>query len=116
MRHASFAETTLQIRNKSKTVTRRMNWLWAKVGMLLLPVDRCMGFKKGEHPVIIQCPIRIIRIDREQLYKIEDHPGDCEKEGFPEMNESEFMQLFCRINKKCTTLTPITRIEFEYTE
>ena len=117
MRHASFAETQTQIRNKTKTVTRRLGWQWAKVGMLLLPVDKCMGFKKGEHPVIIQCPIRIIKIGREALWMIEKHPDDCAKEGFPGLTDEQFVIMFCRINrvKKCDPITIITRVEFEYT-
>jgi hypothetical protein len=116
MRHASFAETKEQVRNKSKTVTRRLGWRWAKVGMLLLPVDKCMGFKKGEHPVILQCPIRIHDVFKEELWKIKLHPYDCAKEGFPELTDEQFIIMFCRINrvKKCTRSTIVTRIEFEY--
>jgi hypothetical protein len=117
MRHMSFFETQIQVRNKTKTVTRRMGWEFLKQGDLLLPVNKGQGLKPGEHPVILQCPIRIIHNDREPLWMIEGHPDDLKKEGFPALTEEQFIIMFCRINKakKCKPTSYVNRIEFEYT-
>ena len=116
MRFMSFAETQIQIRNKTKTVTRRMGWYFLKIGDILLPVNKVMGFKKGEHPIAIQCPIRIINIRKEPLWWIT--PEDCIKEGFPDLSPEAFIKMFCRINaaKKCTRNSIVHAIEFEYTK
>jgi hypothetical protein len=118
MRRMSFAETKDQIRNKIKTVTRRMGWKFLRRGDLLLPVNKCMGLKKGEHSIVLQCPIRVLHVDREPLWCIENHPGDLRKEGFPCLTEDQFVEMFCRINrsKKCSVISLVTRIEFEYTK
>ena len=118
MRRMSFFETQIQIRNKTKTVTRRMGWNDLMPDDLVLPVNKCQGLKPGEHPVILQCPIRIIHVNLEPLFVIEhEHPGDLIKEGFPTLTVDQFIIMFCRINKakKCKSTSYVNRIEFEYT-
>lgn len=44
----SFALTTAQIMEGTKTVTRRLGWLHAKPGQLLRPVRKGMGLRPGE--------------------------------------------------------------------
>jgi len=44
-RNISFALTTKQIRNRSKTVTRRLGWLHIKKGDVLNACVKCMGLK-----------------------------------------------------------------------
>lgn len=40
---------------------------------------------------------------------------EAAREGFPEMDGSEFVAMFCR-HMKCQPSTEVTRIEFEYLE
>lgn len=47
-RNISFALTTEQIRNRTKTVTRRLGWKNLKVGQVLNACVKCMGLKPGE--------------------------------------------------------------------
>jgi len=46
----SFALTEQQMRDQSKTVTRRRGWGFLKPGDTLYAVNKVMGFKKGEKP------------------------------------------------------------------
>ena len=47
-RNMSFAMTTEQVRNQTKTVTRRQGWRFLNAGDILQPVVKGMGLKKGE--------------------------------------------------------------------
>lgn len=48
MRNISFAMTTQQIRDRTKTVTRRLGWKTLRQGEVLNAVVKCQGLKKGE--------------------------------------------------------------------
>jgi hypothetical protein len=115
MRLMSFALTTEQVRQQTKTVTRRLGWASLKPGTLLQPVVKGMGLRKGEHPEKIGGPIRVVSVRREWLYEIEQQPEDCAREGFPDLTPSGFLQMFCRHNG-CGDGERVTRIEFAYTE
>jgi len=52
MRNMSFFLTTDQIRNKTKTVTRRDGWLFLKPGDIVQACVKCQGLKKGEKILI----------------------------------------------------------------
>lgn len=92
MRAISFALTTEQVRTRSKTVTRRIGWHHAAVGILLQPVEKCQGLKKGERLVHIGGPIRLIDVRREPLGAITIE--DCLREGFPGMSPEDFVRFF----------------------
>ena len=47
-RNISFALTTQQFKNKTKTVTHRFGWHSLQPGDILCAIEKCMGFKKGE--------------------------------------------------------------------
>src|SRR4051812_15043835 len=64
VRNMSFALTTAQVRARTKTVTRRGGWLFAKVGDVVQPVVKSQGIKKGEHVEKIGGPIRFVAVDR----------------------------------------------------
>lgn len=80
MRNISFAKTLDQIRQRTKTVTRRTGWAWLEEGTLLRPVEKAMGLKKGEkvQPIFDDgtC-IRVVSVRRERLDAIEEHDRDC---------------------------------------
>jgi len=110
-RNMSFMLTTEQVKNRTKTVTRRTGWRFLQPGDIVNAVEKGMGLKKGEKIKHI-CQIRIKSIHwGEPLYKITQE--DCIKEGFPEMSPDDFIDMFCRHNK-VWAMCPVNRIEFEY--
>lgn len=109
----SFALTTEQIKNQTKTVTRRNGWKTLKVGDLIQPVVKCMGLKKGEKQQLIGDPIKVIAVNSQQLHQISFE--DVRHEGFPRMSQEGFIDMYCKANK-CTRKQKVTRIEFEYTK
>jgi hypothetical protein len=114
MRNISFAMTTEQVRNQTKTVTRRMGWAFLKPGDILQPVVKGQGLKKGESPEPIGAPIRVVSVSRQQLRDIT--PQDVHREGFPQMTREEFIRFFKKSHKGCFSDSWVQRIEFEYTE
>ena len=132
-RNISFFLTTEPIRNRTKTVTRRLGWKNVKRGEILNACVKCQGLKPGEK-IEKLCKIRVTDARPEPLNFMEsqddlvrdlmevwndvDYPkdyGDTEavKEGFPNMTGAEFVGMFCE-NMKCQPETKVTRIEFEY--
>jgi hypothetical protein len=109
-RNMSFTLTTTQIRNRTKTVTRRLGWSFLKPGDIINACVKCMGLKKNEK-IERLCQIRITSIHQEPLNKITQ--VECIKEGFPEMTPVQFIQMFTE-HMKCTSETLVNRIEFEY--
>lgn len=114
MRLISFKLTTDQIRQRTKTVTRRVGWRNLKAGDVLMGVVTCMGLKKGEAVEKLGA-IRVVDVRREPLAAIIDEPGGAAREGFPELTEAEFVAMFCR-HMKCDPSIEVTRIEFAYTD
>lgn len=120
MRNISFAMTTEQVRQRTKTVTRRMGWANLKQGELLSAVVKSQGLKKGEK-VERLATIRVKDARRELLDRLTadlDYGfAETAREGFPESDErhwpSEFIAFFCR-SHKCKPDEMVTRIEFEY--
>ena len=113
MRRMSFALTTHQILEQTKTVTRRNGWKHLKPGDLIQPVVKCMGLKKGEKQQLLGCPIRIKSISVQRLYQITQ--DDVNKEGFPCRKKEFFIEMYCKANK-CDRKKRVVRIEFEYTK
>lgn len=110
-RNMSFAMTIDQIKDRSKTVTRRVRWHDLQPGTILNAVEKNMGLKKGEKVKRI-CQIRILDVRRERLNEITIR--DLDKEGFPDMSMEQFYKLF---QKQGATPTDfVNRIEFEYIE
>ena len=109
-RNMSFALTTEQFRNKTKTVMRRFGWLFLRPGDVVCGVKKAMGFKKGEKIKRLGL-IRILSVRREPLNEITKE--DCVKEGFPEMEPNDFVNMLC-VYSKCEPHDSVTRIEYEY--
>lgn len=110
MRNMSFSATEQQIRDELKDVTRRLNWAVLQPGDYIQAVDRCMGFKKGEHPVKLKV-LRVLSTRWEALNAITQE--DCRREGFPHLSPAEFVAMFCKMNR-CPPDQWVNRIEFEY--
>jgi len=109
-RNMSFAMTTEQIIDQSKTVTRRFGWKFLKPGEIVNGVKKSMGLKKGEK-IHRLGKIEIISTDFEPLNSITK--DDCIKEGFPEMEPAEFVAMIQDVYK-CKADAMINRIEFKY--
>lgn len=119
MRNMSFAMTTDQIQDGTKTVTRRLGWLHLKPGDMLRPVRKCMGLKPGEKIEPLREPVRVVSVRREPLRLMTDSvfgDDECIREGFPDLTPAQFVSMFCASHKPCTPETVVTRIEFEYPE
>lgn len=109
MKSISFALTTRQFLDGSKTVTRRLNWRKLKAGDRLRGVEKAMGIPKGQKQVFLAV-IEIVSVRREPLDSIT--ADDVVREGFPEMTPGEFIGMFCE-HMKCKPSTEVTRIEFK---
>jgi hypothetical protein len=112
MRNISFSMTTAAFIGRRKTVTRRLGWSNIKPGDILMGVQKAQGLKKGEKVVKLGA-IRVINVTHEALFMIYLHPGDCAREGFPDLDMREFIDMFCAHNR-CTQNYYVNRIEFEY--
>lgn len=109
-RNMSFMLTTDQIKNKKKTVTRRLGWWFLKPGDILNACEKCQGLKKGEK-IKKLCKIQIVSVRKELLNDI--FLDDCAKEGFPKLTNWGFIQMFMR-EMKCSSHKTVNRIEFKY--
>ena len=109
-RNISFFKTQTQIRNRTKTQTRRMGWKQLKPGTILTAVEKGQGLKKGEK-VKRMGLIKVTKIYNEPLSMITRE--DVIQEGFPDMTVSEFLTFFCKFNK-CAKDDYVTVIHFEY--
>jgi len=110
MRNMSFSETTAQIRDSSKTVTRRLGWTFIRPGDVVMACVKCQGLKKGQKVEKIR-PLLITQASRERLDEITF--DEVRKEGFRGHACGYFINMFCRTNK-CRPNTIVTRIEFIY--
>lgn len=119
MRNISFALTTAQFLDGSKTVTRRLGWISLKPGDTLCAVEKSQGLKKGE-TVKKLGTIRVKTVTRQFLDRLtadQDYGrAECIKEGFPpphaKSDPAEFVAFFCHANG-CEPDIWVTRIEFE---
>ena len=111
-RNMSFFLTTDQVRNQTKTVTRRNGWKFLKVGDIINACEKCQGLKKDEKVVKI-CQIRITKVGFEPLNSMPK--SDLAKEGFPQFSLQDFFDMYTRHNK-CSEDHLVNRIEFEYVD
>ena len=109
-RNMSFALTTEQFKNRTKTVTRRLGWKFLRPSDILMGCEKCMGLKPGEKINRLGL-IRGVSAWREPLTDIT--PDDVEREGFPGKDCRWFVEMFCR-EMGGQPYQRVTRIEFEY--
>lgn len=116
-RFLSVALTEPQVRDRSKTVTRRLGWWKDKNGRRLLHVGdrltlcrKVQGRKPGE-PLVRLAEVEVVSVRRERLDAI--GPGGPAREGFPDMTGGQFVAFFCE-HMRCTPETVVTRIEWRY--
>lgn len=104
--------TTEQIRNRTKTVTRRVGWRFLKPGDLIQAIEKGQGLKKGEK-VNRLAVLRVENVRRERLSAITDE--DVAREGFPGQTDTWFCEMFVEAND-LATYPDVTRIEFSYVD
>lgn len=109
-RNISFFHTKAQIKAQTKTVTRRLGWLFLRPDDILNACEKCQGLRKGEK-INKLCQIRVTSVRREALGAIT--ADDCAAEGFPDMTPAEFVEFFCDA-MGCKPEVIVTRIEFVY--
>lgn len=103
--------TEQQVRDRTKTVTRRVGWRMLRVGDRLTLCKKVMGRRRGE-PLDRITDVEVTGIRRERLDAIT--PDDITAEGFPNLTPGEFIAFFCNTHRGCTPETEITRIEWRY--
>lgn len=108
MRLISCALTTQQIRDRIKTVTRRLGWTTLRAGELLCVCEKVMGLQ-GK-PLVRLAVVKVVGVRREPLHAIDDE--DVSREGF-NMPAHEFIEMF-NSNMGGDRYTLVTRIEFRY--
>jgi hypothetical protein len=115
----SFSHTAPQVRERLKTVTRRVGWRFLKPNDLILAVEKARGLKKGE-PVRALAVLRILDVRVEPLSRLVRDASYAEdelpREGFPCWSRDDFITQFLRTHRHTTIDTDVTRIEFEYVE
>ena len=109
----SVSLTEGQVRDRTKTVTRRLGWLMLKPGDRLTLVRKAMGLRKGE-AVVRVAEVEVASVRREPLEAIT--PEDVKAEGFSAWTPEEFVMFFCGTHKGCEPGTEVTRIEWRYLE
>lgn len=102
--------TTDQVRNRTKTVTRRTGWRTLQPGTRLTLCKKVMGRKPGE-PLDRIVDVEVTSTRREQLADVT--AADVAAEGFPDWSTQQFVQFFCT-SHGCTPATQVTRIEWRY--
>lgn len=108
MRRMSFALTTDAIRNRTKTVTRRLGWNHLKIGERIQAVDKLRTRNAQKLAVIEIVDVRKVvlsDIDRDEV----------DREGFPDMCAGFFVAMFCE-SMGCEASETVTRIEFRYVD
>jgi hypothetical protein len=117
-RNMSFALTTEQFLNRTKTVTRRLKWKHAKAGDIVNGCRKCMGLRPGQKVEQLG-QIQIVSATPERLIALIDDPeygaAEAAKEGFPGMSGVEFVAMFVsHMRPDEGAQTEVTRIEYKY--
>lgn len=111
MRNISFAMTKQQILDRTKTVTRRLGWVFLKPGERLQACAKCQGLKPGEKLQKLAV-IEVVSIRSEPLNAITE--DDVLAEGF-NMPTHEFVEMFCKA-MACSPSDLVQRMEFRYVD
>jgi hypothetical protein len=98
------------VRDRRKTVTRRLGWKFLKPGDRLTLCRKVMG-RKADEPLVRIAEVEVVDVRREPLYWIT--ADDVEREGFPGMDQWAFIEFF-RDHMRVSAVAEVTRIEWRY--
>lgn len=104
----SVALTEDAVRERRKTVTRRLGWKFLRPGDHLTLCRKVMGRKAGEP--LVRIAVEVVDVRRERLFEVTD--DDARKEGFA-ADRWRFVDFFCE-HMKVSASTFVTRIEWRY--
>lgn len=110
----SVALTEQAVRERRKTVTRRLGWANLKPGEKLTLCRKVMGRKRADgtvEPLVRIAEVEVVSVRREPLDAITQ--DDVEREGFRSASPLFFVDFFCE-SMRCTPDTLVTRIEWRY--
>lgn len=102
------------VRDRSKTVTRRLGWAKLKPADRLTLCRKVMGRRRADgsvDPLVRIAEVEVVSVRREPLSSI--GPGETALEGFPDMTGGAFIEFFCQ-HMRCAPDTLVTRIEWRY--
>jgi hypothetical protein len=119
MRLISFNHTSEQIRDRTKTVTRRTGWKNLTTGTLLLACEKTRNVERENREEL--AVIRVLNVRQEPLRRMLDDKrygrAEIRREGFEGHSKygtpEKWVEWFCRTHD-CTPDSEITRIEFAY--
>jgi hypothetical protein len=115
----SFSHAASLVRERMKTVTRRVGWRFLEPNDLILAVEKVRGLNTGE-PVHALAVLRIMDVRVEPLSRLVNDARYAEdelpREGFPCWSRDDFIVHFLRTHRLKTVDTDVTRIEFEYVD
>lgn len=124
MRLMAVSLTEDQVRNRTKTVTRRLGWWETKKGRRILKAGdrlqlcrKVMGRKRRDgtvEPLVRIVAVEVLDVRREPLNAITQ--AEVDAEGFPGHTPAWFIKFFCASHKGCTPATVVTRIRWRYLE
>lgn len=109
----SVAYTEAAVRERRKTVTRRLGWRFLKAGDRLTLCRKVMGRKPGE-PLERIAEVEVLDVSFESLLGIYDRPGDVAREGFPDWTPFDFVEFFRAHIRPIQPYEIVTRIEWRY--
>lgn len=112
----SVSLTEQAVRERRKIVTRRLGWRFLKPGDRLTLCRQVMGrfhrLPDGTLPPLVRlAEVEVVSIRREPLHIITQ--SDVWLEGFPDMDEDQFIEFFCR-SMRVQSDVEVTRIEWRY--
>ncbi len=110
----SVALTEDAVRDRRKTVTRRLGWKFVQPGDRLTLCRKVMGRRRADgivEPLVRIAEVEVVSVRREPLDAITQ--GDVELEGFRSASPLWFVDFFCE-HMRCTPKTLVTRIEWRY--
>lgn len=110
----SVALTEDAVRERRKTVTRRLGWATLKPGTHLTLCRKVMGRRRPDGsvgPLVRIAEVEVVDVRREPLDAITQ--DDVEREGFRSASPQWFVDFFCEA-MRCTPATEVTRIEWRY--
>lgn len=111
----SVALTEDAVRDRTKTVTRRLGWRELEPGDRLTLCRKVMGRGRKDgtvEPLVRITDVEVVSVRRERLDAMTD--DDVAREGFARgIRAIWFIEFFCR-NMRCQPDTEVTRIEWRY--